>query len=147
LELCYAPPFGTGKDAINFSGYVASNLLNGAFKQVSFSKVRELVEQNAYILDIREMDEYEEDGHILSAKIIPMSEIRQRYQEIPKDRPVYIHCRSGQRSYNVVLMLQSKGYENVFNVSGGFIGLRCYEYFNDKTLGREAIVNKYGFEI
>jgi len=142
LELCYAPPFGTGKDAINFSGYVASNLLHGSFKQVSMSEVRELVEKNAYILDVREMDEYEA-GHITDAKIIPLSQLRDRYDEIPRDIPVYIHCRSGQRSYNAVLTLQAKGYTQVFNISGGFKGVCCYEYFNDKTKGRQPIVTAY----
>ena len=142
LELCYAPPFGTGKDAINFAGYVASNLLHGSFKQVSMSDVRELVEKDAYILDVREMPEYEA-GHIINAKIIPLSQLRDRYEEIPKDVPVYIHCRSGQRSYNAVLALQAKGYTQVFNVSGGFLGVCANEYFNDKTTGRDSIVTAY----
>ena len=142
LELCYAPPFGTAKDAINYAGYVASNLLHGSFKQVSMSKVRELVEQDAYILDVRELDEYEA-GHINNAIIIPLSQLRDRYEEIPKDVPVYIHCRSGQRSYNAVLALQAKGYTQVFNISGGFIGICAYEYFTDKITARKPIVTEY----
>ena len=145
LELCYAPPFGTGKDAVNFAGYVASNLLHGSFRQISMSKVRELVESNAYILDVREMDEYEA-GHIVNARIIPLSQLRDRYQEIPEDVPVYIHCRSGQRSYNAVLTLQAYGYKKVFNISGGFIGICAYEYFTDKTTDRTPIVTEYGLK-
>ncbi|WP_415408048.1 FAD-dependent oxidoreductase [Sulfurovum sp. CS9] len=142
LELCYAPPFGTGKDVINYAGYVASNLLNGDFKQISFTKIRELVENGAYILDIRETFEYDE-GHIKKVINIPLSQLRQRYEEIPKDVPVYIHCRSGQRSYNAVLALQAKGYTEVFNISGGYIGLLAYEYFTDQSTGREPIVTGY----
>jgi len=145
LELCYAPPFGTGKDAVNFAGYVASNILHGTFNQVSMSEVRELVESNAYILDVREMHEYDK-AHIKNAKIIPLSELRDRYGEIPKNIPVYIHCRSGQRSYNAVLALQQKGYSQVFNISGGFLGICAYEYFNDVTQGREPIVSSYGLK-
>ncbi len=145
LELCYAPPFGTGKDAVNFSGYVATNILQGVFKQVKFAQVRDLVKSDAYILDVREKYEYGE-GHIKNATSIPLSELRDRYNEIPKDKSVYVHCRSGQRSYNALLMLQSKGYDKVFNISGGFLGLSAYEYFNDKTLSRKPIVTKYGFE-
>jgi NADPH-dependent 2,4-dienoyl-CoA reductase/sulfur reductase-like enzyme/rhodanese-related sulfurtransferase len=142
LELCYAPPFGTGKDVINYAGYVASNLLNGDFKQISFTKIRELVENGAYILDVRETFEYDE-GHIKKVINIPLSQLRQRYEEIPKDVPVYIHCRSGQRSYNAVLALQAKGYTEVFNISGGYIGLLAYEYFTDQSTGREPIVTGY----
>ncbi len=145
LELCYAPPFGTGKDAINYAGYVASNLLNGDFKQISYTKIRGLVEKGAYILDVREAYECEDEGYILGSTHIPMSEMRDRVEEVPKDEPVYVHCRSGQRSYNVVLLLQAKGYKNVTNISGGFIGLRAYEYFTDVTNGRKPIVDKYGF--
>jgi len=142
LELCYAPPFGTGKDAVNFAGYVASNILHGSFKQVAMSQVRDLVKQGAYILDVREMYEYDK-GHIKNAHIIPLSELRDRDAEIPKDEPIYVHCRSGQRSYNAVLALQAKGYRQVFNISGGFLGVCAYEYFNDKTQGREPIVTDY----
>ena len=145
LELCYAPPFGTGKDAINFAGYVASNLLHGDFKQISYTKVRELVENGAYILDVREADELQEEGRIKNVKNIPLSQLRERMTEIPKDVPVYLLCRSGQRSYNAVLALQANGYDNVTNISGGFTGLRAYEYFTDKSSGREPILAEYGF--
>jgi NADPH-dependent 2,4-dienoyl-CoA reductase/sulfur reductase-like enzyme/rhodanese-related sulfurtransferase len=146
LELCYAPPFGTGKDAINYAGYVASNLLHGDFKQISYTKIRALVEKGAFILDVRERYEYEDEGHILGAKNIPMSEVRDRIEEIPRDEPVYIHCRSGQRSYNIVLMLQAKGYKNIINISGGFIGLCAYEYFTDITTDRKPIIDQYVFK-
>jgi len=54
LELCYAPPFSTAKDVTNYAGYVGSNLLNGDFNQVNVDMVRELVENNAYLIDVRE---------------------------------------------------------------------------------------------
>ncbi|MGM0498647.1 MAG: rhodanese-like domain-containing protein, partial [Bacillota bacterium] len=66
--------------------------------------------------------------------------------EIPKDRPVYLHCRSGQRSYNAVLALQGRGYDNVINVSGSFLGISFYEYFLDQTTDRDKIVTEYNFE-
>ncbi|SHH02738.1 FAD-dependent oxidoreductase [Tepidibacter thalassicus] len=145
LELCYAPPFGTAKDVVNFAGYVGSNLLHGSFEQVHSADVRGLVESGACIIDVREKDEYEQ-GHIIGAKNIPLSELRERLDEIPKDKPVYLHCRSGQRSYNAVLALQNLGFKNIYNISGGFMGLCFYEYFNDKTTGRKMIVTDYNFE-
>ncbi|MCD6476343.1 MAG: FAD-dependent oxidoreductase [Anaerolineaceae bacterium] len=145
LELCYAPPFGTAKDVVNFAGYVASNILHGAFKQISIKKIRELLDQNAYILDVREVPEYKA-SHIINAINIPLSQLRDRMKEIPKDQPVYVHCRSGQRSYNAVLALQSNGYDKVFNLSGGFLGVCVNEYFNNKMTGRKAIVTDYSFK-
>ncbi|MDV4151911.1 FAD-dependent oxidoreductase [Clostridium sp. AL.422] len=144
LELCYAPPYSTAKDVVNYAGYIASNLLNGDFKQVNIDKVRELVESNAYIIDVREIREFE-NGHINGAKNIPLSQLRERVNEIPKDIPVYLHCRTGQRSYNAALALQNLGYKNVHNVTGSFLGLSFYEYYNDKTTDRESIVTKYNF--
>ncbi|MBN1058668.1 FAD-dependent oxidoreductase [Clostridium botulinum] len=145
LELCYAPPFSTAKDVVNYAGYVGSNLLNNDFKQVNIDKVRELVENNAVIIDARERREYE-NGHIKNSKNIPLSELRERVNEIPKDVPVYLHCRTGQRSYNATLALQNLGYTNVYNITGSFLGLSFYEYYNDKTMNRNSIVTEYNFK-
>ena len=145
LELCYAPPFGTAKDVVNFAGYVATNLMHDDFKQVHAYEVRELVEKNAAIFDVREENEYEL-SHIKGARNIPLSQLRDRIDEFPKDQPVYLHCRSGQRSYNACLALQNLGYKNVWNICGGFMGLSFFEYFNDKSSGREPIVTDYNFD-
>lgn len=145
LELCYAPPYSTAKDVVNYAGYIASNLLNGDFRQVNVDKVRELVQSEEYIIDVREIREYE-NGHIKNAKNIPLSQLRERVNEIPKDIPVYLHCRTGQRSYNAALALQNLGYRNVYNITGSFLGLSFYEYFNDKATGRESIVTEYNFK-
>ena len=144
VELCYAPPFGSAKDVVNMAGYVASNILNKVFKHVSITKIRELVEEGAFIMDVREKYEWDA-GHIIGARHIPLSEYRKRLDEIPRDEPVYIHCRSGQRSYNAVRALQHLGYTKVYNVSGGYIGLCFNEYFNDKMQDRKPIVTKYDF--
>lgn len=145
LELCYAPPFGTAKDAVNHAALVALNIMNNTFKQVHVSDVRKLVEENAYIIDAREKNEYEE-GHIINAVNIPLSEIRNRIDEIPTDKPVYIHCRSAQRSYNASVLLGHLGFENIYNISGSFLGICFYEYFRDKSENRKPIVTNYNFK-
>lgn len=144
LELCYAPPFSTAKDIVNHAGYIGSNLLNGKYRQIRVTQVRDLVERGEVIVDVRERYEYQA-GHIKGALSIPLSELRQRVNEIPKDRPVYLHCRTGQRSYNAVMALQNLGYDNVYNITGSFLGLSYYEYFNDMTMQREPIVTAYNF--
>ena len=144
LELCYAPAFSTAKDPVNFAAMVALNILNGEFKQVPVTAVRGLVESNAFIIDAREPDEFAQ-SHLINAVNIPLSEFRQRLTEIPKDQPVYIHCRSAQRSYNMTRALGQLGYDNIFNVSGSFLGICTYEYFNDQTKNRKPIVTDYNF--
>ena len=145
LELCYAPPFGTAKDAVNFAGYVATNLMNGDFRQVHACEMRKLIEEKATIIDVREVNEYEL-SHIKGAINLPLSQIRNRLSEIPTGKPIYLHCRSGQRSYNAVLALQNLGFKDVFNVSGGFMGISFFEFFNDKTTDRESILTDYNFD-
>ena len=145
LELCYAPPFSTAKDVVNMAALVALNVLQKKFRQVHVDQVRGLVESGAYILDVREEGELKR-GRVKGSHNVPLSQLRERMNEIPKDVPVYVHCRSGQRSYYAVCSLQGNGYDNVVNVSGSFLGISLYEYFNDKTTGREPIVTEYHFK-
>ena len=144
LELCYAPSFGTAKDVVNYAALVALNLLYGVFRQVPVTKVRELVEKDACIIDVREKGEFAK-GHLVNAVNIPLSELRDRFDEVPKDKPVYLHCRSSQRSYNAVMALQNAGFDNVVNISGSFLGICLHEYAQDSMNGREKIVTEYNF--
>ena len=144
VELCYAPVFSTPKDAVNMAGFVADNILDGDIRQVHVNEVRGLVESGACIIDVREVREYEA-GHLINAVNIPLSQLSDRYQEIPKDRNVYLHCRSSQRSYNAIRFLQGKGYDNLYNISGSYLGISLYEYFDDVTKGREKILTEYNF--
>ncbi len=144
LELCYAPLFSTAKDPVNHAALVGLNLLYGRFEQVPVTKVRELVENDVFIVDVREKNEYAQ-GHLINSVNIPLSELRDRTDEIPKNEPVYLHCRSAQRSYNAVMALQGMGYENVINISGSYLGICCYEYYLDQVTDREKIVTEYNF--
>ncbi|GEO64834.1 FAD-dependent oxidoreductase [Companilactobacillus nantensis] len=142
LELCYSPWFSTAKNAVNIAALVAENILNDEYQQVSISKVRSLVEKGAFIIDAREPNEYAA-GHITTSVNIPLSQFRQRLDEIPTDRPVYIHCQSSQRSYNMVRALDNLGYKNITNISGSYLELMQYEYFKDQTTNRESILTNY----
>lgn len=145
LELCYSPVFSTAKDIVNMAAFVAQNILDGVFTQVHVDEVRGLVEGGAFIVDVREADEYEL-SHLNGAVNIPLSEIRGRMDEIPKDRPVYVHCRSSQRSYYALCALKGNGWDNIVNISGSYLGICLYEYFDDKMTGREPIVTAYNFD-
>lgn len=144
LELCYSPIFGTARDVVNLAALVGLNVLHGVFRQVHVSEVRELVESHACIIDVRTPEEFEA-GHLIGAVNIPLGQLRQRVSEVPKDRPVYLHCRTSQRSYNAIMALKGHGFENLFNISGSFLGISYYEYFTDKTTGRDKILTAYNF--
>ncbi len=144
LELCYSPVFGTARDVVNQAALVGLNLLNNRYRQVPVTAVRQLVESGAYIVDVREEHEFRA-GHLKGAKNIPLSQLRQRMEEIPRDVPVYLYCRTGQRSYNAICCLQGHGYRNLWNISGSFLGISLYEYFQDQAQGRTPVVTAYNF--
>ncbi len=145
MTLCYSPVYSTAKDPVNQAALVAINVLEGQIRQVHVSQVRALVESGAYIVDVREPGEYAA-GHLQGAHNIPLTQLRERMQEIPKDIPVYLHCRSSQRSYYAICCLRGHGFDNLTNISGSFLGISLYEYFQDKALGREPIVTAYNFD-
>lgn len=145
LELCYAPPFSTAKDVVNYAALAGLNLLNGEYEQVNLSDVRELVLSGAYIIDVREKEAYEA-SHIKGAVNIPMSEIRNRLSEIPTDKPVYVHCRTSWYSYYVIQALKGNGFRNIKNIQGSFLGLSYNEYYNDIVTGRDSILTGYNFK-
>lgn len=145
LELSYSPMFSTAKDVVNLAALVATNLMAGRFKQVRVSEVRGLVEEKAYIVDVREANEFAQ-GALKGAVNIPLSELRARMHEIPTDVPVYVHCRSSQRSYNAVMALNNSGYTNATNISGSFLGISLYEYYQDQAKNRDPIVTNYNFK-
>ena len=144
LELCYSPVYGTAKDVVNQAALVGLNLLYGRVKQVRVDKVRELVETGAWIVDVREEQEFAA-GHLKNAVNIPLTQLKERMDEIPRDVPVYVHCRTSQRSYYALCELIGNGYKNVCNISGSFLGICLYEYFTDKNEKREPIVTAYNF--
>lgn len=144
-ELCYAPVTATAKDAVNMAGLVGLNLLYGRFRQVHLTEVRRLVEEKACLLDVREEGEYAA-GHLLGAVNLPLSQLRQRMGEVPKDRPVYLHCRSSQRSYNAVMALQNSGWTNVYNIAGSYLAISLYEAMQEKLYGKPKIVTAYNFK-
>lgn len=144
LELCYSPTSGTAKDIVNYLGYIGSNILNDEYKEVRASQVRDLLAKKAVVIDVREPNEFAL-ASMKGSKNIPLSELRKRLDEIPKDQPVYISCKSSQRSYNACKVLSNLGYRNIFNIAGGFIGISFNEYFEDKYLERESILTGYIF--
>ena len=129
---------------VNLAALVGLNVLHNVFQQIPVTMVRELVESGACIIDVRTPGEFEA-GHLVNAINIPLGQLRQRANEIPKDRPVYLHCRTSQRSYNAIMALKGQGFENLVNISGSFLGISYYEYFTDVTTGRDKIVTAYNF--
>lgn len=131
LELCYAPPFGSAKDPVNMLGFVAENIITGKMKQFFWNDVEKLPRDGSVtLLDVRTVTEVKR-GRIDGFINIPLDSLRERIEEIPKDKPVYLHCHSGLRSYIALCILKGNGYD-CFNLAGGW---RLYEsVINEKTV-------------
>ncbi len=131
LELCYAPPFGSAKDPVNMLGFVAENIITGKVKQFFWHDVENLPrDRSVTLLDVRTAAEAGR-GKIDGFINIPLDSLRARIDEIPKDKPVYVHCHSGLRSYIACRILSGNGYD-CCNLAGGW---RLYEsVLHEKTV-------------
>ena len=131
LELCYAPPFGSAKDPVNMLGFVAENIVSGKLKQFFWHDVEKLPRDGSvFLLDTRTPFEVMQ-GKIDGFVNIPLDSLRERIDEIPKDRPIYVHCHSGLRSYLACRILTGNGYD-CYNLAGGW---RLYEsVINERTV-------------
>ncbi|UNT71648.1 CoA-disulfide reductase (plasmid) [Bacillus sp. N447-1] len=118
LELAYAPPYSSAKDPVNMVGYAAMNIIEGLVDTVQWHEIDDIVEKGGYLIDVREPYELKQ-GVIKGAVNIPLDELRERIDEIPKDKELYITCKLGMRGYVAARLLMEKGYK-VKNVDGGF---------------------------
>ena len=131
LELCYAPPYSSAKDPVNMAGFVAENIISGKVKQFFWHDVENLPRDGSVtLLDVRTSTERAR-GHIDGFMHIPLDSLRERINELPKDKPVYVHCHSGLRSYIACRILAGNGFD-CYNLSGGW---RLYEsVMNERTV-------------
>lgn len=126
LDLCYAPPFGAAKDAVNLLGMIGENVANG-FLTLWYPWQLEEMRERALILDVRTPAEAAE-VHIEGALVIPHTQLRERMDEVreaAQGRFVAIHCRSGMRSYLSHRMLAAAGIPSA-SLSAGMLGLEAY---------------------
>lgn len=135
LDLTYAPPYSSAKDPVNMAGFMIDNIAKGSLRQWHLKDADSLPRDGSVtLLDVRTPGEYSR-GHIEGFKNIPVDELREHLDEIEKEKPVYVICQSGLRSYIATRILEGNGYE-AYNFSGGF---RFYDaVMNDRCLIKTA---------
>ncbi len=126
IEHAYAPPFSSAKDPVNIAGFVAENILHGKMKTIYWNDIEN---NDALLIDVRSEEEFNE-GNIPGAKNIPVDALRARLNEIPFDKKVIIYCAVGQRGYLAQQILNQNGFDNVFNLSGGY---QTWKHANAET--------------
>lgn len=117
VELAYAPQFGSAKDPINMAGFIAAGVLRGDHPIAHWSDIMQ--DTNAFVVDVRDPSEFEQ-GHYPTAMLLPVDQLRSSLDQLPKDRPIYVYCRVGQRGYIATRILLQHGFE-VRNLSGGYL--------------------------
>lgn len=119
LEHAYAPPYSSAKDPVAIAGYVASNILSGKMNPLYWRKMQKADSSQVFKLDVRTREE-NALGTIEEAVNIPVDELRNRLDEVPRDKPVYIFCAVGLRGYLASNILIQNGFKEVYNLCGGY---------------------------
>lgn len=135
LDLAYAPPYSSAKDPVNMAGYIVENIKNGIVKQWYYADDKTLPRDGSVtLLDTRIPIEYSMN-HVEGFINIPVDELRERIDELDPNKPVYIICQSGLRSYIASRILMGSGFD-AYNFAGGF---RFYDaVHNDKALNKKS---------
>ncbi len=128
-ELCFAPPFATGRDAVNELGSAAENILQGR-EVPAFYEETDWGSDNIMLIDVRPQEQFNA-GHIPDAINIPMEAIRSNLEAIPHDRKVILYCNRGRKSYLASCILRNRGFDNIYNLSGGM------DLYNEITENRQ----------
>jgi NADPH-dependent 2,4-dienoyl-CoA reductase/sulfur reductase-like enzyme/peroxiredoxin family protein/rhodanese-related sulfurtransferase/TusA-related sulfurtransferase len=118
IEHAYAPPYSSAKDPVNMAGFVAQNVLDGLIKTVKWTDI-EANPSEYFLLDVRKPAECA-SGVMPGSVNIPQAELRDRLDEVPRDKKVVLYCRVGLIAYQAARVLAGKGFDNVYNLSGGY---------------------------
>jgi NADPH-dependent 2,4-dienoyl-CoA reductase/sulfur reductase-like enzyme/rhodanese-related sulfurtransferase len=124
-ELCYAPQYGSAKDAVNIAGFVAGNVLRGDVQPVHWTEWRACRTSGGelpLVVDVRHPLEVAA-GAVPGTINIPLGELRTRLDELPRDREIWVHCGVGQRSYYASRILKQHGFR-VRNLAGGMTSFK-----------------------
>lgn len=119
LEHAYAPPYSSAKDPVAIAGYVAGNILSGAMNPLYWRELRDVNPNDVTILDVRTADEHSLN-FIEGSVNIPLDELREHLDELPKDKPIYTYCAVGLRGYLAARILMQHGFKDVKNLIGGY---------------------------
>lgn len=150
LEHAYAPPFSSAKDPIAIAGYVASNIISGAMPAITWRELLATDRSSVMLLDVRTAEEFS-FGSLPGAVNIPLDDLRERMQELPKDKEIIVFCAVGLRGYLAQRILRGHGYTAVRNLIGGYktfatanapVGKPNLPYNEPKNLDTQAMTTE-----
>lgn len=118
IELSYAPPYSSAKDPVNYAGYVASNMIDGTVQTVQWYEIDRIMDNGGTLIDVRDPQE-RLAGYIMGSINIPLNELRERLDELPKNETLYVTCQVGLRGYLASRILTEHGF-HAKNLDGGW---------------------------
>lgn len=131
LELSYAPPFSSAKDPVNMAGFVAQNVLAGRTHVVAWKDIDNYNNEDYLLLDVRTEEEYN-NGHLDGAVNIPVDSLRERLEELDKNKTIVEYCQVGLRGYIADRILSQNNFR-VLNVTGGYKTTSILKYTPKKA--------------
>ena len=132
-------------DILNLLALTALGKDKEVSTDVEAKDIETLSKNKEFLLDVREEYEYQA-GHVKGAINLPLREILSQKDSLPKDRDIYVYCRTAHRSADAVNFLKSLGFDKVHNIEGGFIDISFNEYHKDKGNLENSIVTNYNFD-
>ena len=139
IEHAYAPPFSSAKDPVNIAGFVADNILHDLVRIIQWRDIEKADPAKDFILDVRTLSEVR-PGVIEGSYHIPLDDLRERLDEIPKDKRILVYCAAGLRAYLAVRILTQHGFRDVYNLSGGYI---TYEHATQKQSNEDIFDHSF----
>ncbi len=124
LDLSYAPPYSSANDPVNFAAFQAMNHHSGIAPVISPAELKARRSEFA-VIDVRNPGEIK-SFPVKSEAQIPVDTIRDHLGEIPHNKPLALLCQSGQRSYIAQRILKQSGFNDVLNISGGYLAVAAH---------------------
>lgn len=117
-EHAYAPPYSSAKDPVALAGYVADNVLSGKMQPIYWRELRDMDRKGIALIDVRTPEEFA-TGALEGAVNIPLDDMRQMLDRVPRDKPIVLYCGVGLRGYLASCILRQRGFDDVRNLVGG----------------------------
>ncbi len=151
IDFAYSPPLGNANDGINMAAFVAENRMTGYSPTLTVAELDEYLEgKNPIWLDVRDVFSYKK-ACVKGASNVPLELLISVLNQIPSDRLILVYDATGKKGHQALRILLGAGYENVINISGGFLSLVNYSRsvtpnnftvnlpeLESKTIGGEA---------
>jgi NADPH-dependent 2,4-dienoyl-CoA reductase/sulfur reductase-like enzyme/rhodanese-related sulfurtransferase len=124
IDFAYSPPIGTANDALNMAAYTAENKMSGFSPSVAVADLDSFIDnKEVFMIDVRDYFSFEKN-HVEDAHHIPLELLAKQLNTIPNDKLILVYDETGKKGHQVLRTLMGAGFQNVANISGGYLSLQ-----------------------